>query len=236
MNMKHYLMALAALFAAESAAQGMIVSVRQQTFEEKIREADLVYHVQIESIAEHFFIEDDMEQMCGANYAVTIIEAFKGTGGELLSFSVDASPLPFAIEPLKPGDDLLVLVSHVDGNAIEASEPAGDIETVATAESRSECLRRLSPVRLSASNESAFVLERRTEGGESPDGLWLRYMRSRTAMPDEPDLKNQRYREDCLTSSCAKSVFHIVKWAVLRTLIRSWVRDCDRQVEISIQR
>jgi hypothetical protein len=215
------LLALIVAAAPAFAAHGGVASLHEQPLEEKIRESDHVYHVAITSIDERFYVEDGAQQLCGTNYSVRIIETLKGLSRGELKLSVYTSPLPFEIEPLRRGDELVVLIADEKDSARRTADPEGSA-SAGHANTESECLRQLSSIRLTKTNESAFLLERSQAKDEAPQELWFRYMSGHTAMPAASSLEVRRRSERCLDAECRKTGFFVARWTEVRRLICSW--------------
>ena len=212
--------------AASAPNSDAIAEVRPESLADKVQEAAYVYHLRILSIDEHFAVRGQSKELCETSYSARVIDTLKGSTQEQIVLTTDSTLLPFSTAALKVGDQLLVLLTS-ESHSIVNSELSGvGNGTSASPAAASDCPRQLGAFNLTPSNESAFLLIRDPQDSTETSAYWLRFMRSRTAMPDDAELEVRLHRADCGAIDCEKSSFRLVRWVSLRKWIVSWVAKC----------
>lgn len=193
-----------------------------QSLEDSIADATVVAQVRIRSIEQRRFREDDRSATCGTDYVVDVLTTFKGEPRSQRTFSGHEQPHAVLYHEVKPGDELLVLLTRRQ----RGQGPEGGItDVIRSAPSRAEieCRAQLSVMTLLDGEARGFPLIARAKTSGQKDVVWIAYSVAHTEMPKSLLHDGVLYDANCTGLECTRAARRMVPWEPLQAEIQRWV-------------
>jgi hypothetical protein len=197
-----------------------------RSLQDSIANAPVVAHVRIKEIHDRQFRHGSESISCGTDYVVDVLTTFKGRPHAQRTFSALGEPHAVIFHEVKPGDELLVLLTARRREESPASEPT-DVISGPTTRAEFKCRAQLSLMTLAYDDAAGFPLIFRPQASASGQThtAWLAYSVVRTKMPRPLLDEGALYDENCSGLSCTEPLHMMVPWERLKADIQRWARE-----------
>jgi hypothetical protein len=225
MNLKFGIRVLLWLFVCVTPGEAMI-SFRPRPLHDSILDAPVVVHVRIKEIHDRHFRLGSENFSCGSDYVVDVLTTFKGRPHVQRTFSAFGPPHALFLHKVRPGDELLVLLSARRKEESPASEPT-DVLYSPTSRVELKCRAQLSLMTLSGDNAGGFplILRPQTSASGQTHNAWLAYSVLRTEFPRALLDEKAPFDQNCSGLQCTDPLLLMVPWEPLKAEIHRWARE-----------
>lgn len=221
MNVKLGVCMLVCLVVHAASTQAMIF-YRPRPLSNSIKNAPVVAHVRIKEIHDRHFRDGGELVSCGRDYVVDVLTTFKGRPRSERTFSLVGQPHALFSHEVKPGDELLVLLTARRREESADNEPT-DVITGPPSRAEIKCRAQLSLMTLWDGSGGGYplIFQPRTSSSGHTHTAWLAYSTLRTALPESLLDEGVTYFENCPARECTQ-LERMVPWAPLEAEIRRW--------------
>jgi len=190
----------------------------QSTYER----AGLVVRGTITRVEPQQYSDGGTQRTCGKNYFIEVKESFKGRTQSELTVAAFDTLHSEVVDPVAPGQEVLVFAIAVSGNPDPMSDALPDQVDRTPTEAKKNCLRQLSNLRLVFGGESAFrILYEQVTGSDSRSS-WLVFTRQLTTMPECIEAFERPFATTCNEPLCNGDTRRMIPWQKVAETLWAW--------------
>lgn len=225
MNLKLGICILLCLSLYVGTTDAMLV-YHPRPLRDSVVDAPVIAHVRITNIEDRRFRHGSDSFSCGTDYVVDVLTTFKGMPHVQRTFSVFGEPHAVLFHKVKPGDELLVLLTARRKQEVPASAPT-DVIYGGPSRAEIKCRAQLSLMTLAGSDAGGFplIFRSQTSASGQKHTAWLAYSVERTEMPRSLLHEGAPYDENCSGLECTQPWRAMVPWEDVKAEIQRWTRE-----------
>jgi hypothetical protein len=197
---------------------------------DSIAAASVVAKVRVNRIEKRLFRDGSQSASCGTDYMVDVLTTFKGEPRDQRTFTAHGEPHSVLFHEVKPGDELLVLLTPRQSG----DGPAGGITDVISgplSRAEIECRTQLSSTTLVDGEAGGFplIVRPKASAAGQKDVVWIAYDVTRTDMPQSLMQDEVLYNADCEGPECARASRRMLPWDSVKAEIQRWIGEAKQK-------